>query len=509
MDVLNEVASGRRPAGVRWWWLWLAVIALSCLPAIVPAILPLTDIGGHLGRFTVQLDAGRTPTLAAWYSFEWHLIPNLGVDLLVQLLGPWLGIEPVVRLAVILTLALTTTGILLLSSQVHGRITAGAILALPLACGMTFHFGFINFNLSLGLALCASWLWLRSEEWPTALRWLCFAAIASVLWVCHLAGWAIFCVIAGSRELTRRLRTDHIVRALSTTALAMSCVLVPLVAGWLLGPHDGQQGATGLFFAWPIKLLGLVRVLRDRWLWFDLATVGIMLAFIAAMWASRKTVIDRSMALASAIMLVAVILIPYQALGSQFADLRLVPVLLILALLATRPGAGFPRELNLALLGCAAILSIGRLAYNTWSVWERGQRELQYLAVLDAIPRNAQLLTFVTSTCDAGKRWEQDWRRHLPGYALHRRGAFANDQWQIPGGQLIRVHNYAVKPYMADPSEWVPVTKCGKTDGIVRIARRVPPAVGHIWVIWDGPPRELANWTIVRRSGESVLYRRK
>ena len=62
--------------------------AVAAIPAMLTPVLPLIDLGGHVARYVVQLDAGRSPVLAHWYSFEWGLLPNLGVDLLVQLLAP-------------------------------------------------------------------------------------------------------------------------------------------------------------------------------------------------------------------------------------------------------------------------------------------------------------------------------------------------------------------------------------------------------------------------------------
>ena len=83
--------------GHRPWWEHRAVLALLILlsgaPLWWPAFPPLTDLLGHMGRYAVQLDAGNSSALSQFYAFDWHWIGNLGVDVLIQLLGPWLGVE--------------------------------------------------------------------------------------------------------------------------------------------------------------------------------------------------------------------------------------------------------------------------------------------------------------------------------------------------------------------------------------------------------------------------------
>ena len=87
------------------WWtkpaLLIAVIVLAGAPLWWPAIPPLTDLLGHMGRYAVQLDGGHSADLARWYHFEWRWLGNLGVDLLVHLLGPVLGVEAATKLVVI------------------------------------------------------------------------------------------------------------------------------------------------------------------------------------------------------------------------------------------------------------------------------------------------------------------------------------------------------------------------------------------------------------------------
>ena len=64
---------------------------LVCVPLLWPAVPPLTDVPGHIGRYRVML-VGSTLPLSQWYHFHWRLIGNLGVDLIVAALAPGLGL---------------------------------------------------------------------------------------------------------------------------------------------------------------------------------------------------------------------------------------------------------------------------------------------------------------------------------------------------------------------------------------------------------------------------------
>lgn len=488
--------------------LWIGLAALAAVVPILSAPIPLTDLPGHMARYVVQIDGGRTPQLAEWYSFDWHLVPNLGVDLLIAVLGPLFGVETVTRFAVALSAGLAALGIMLTARAIHGRVTIGAVAALPLIFGFTFHYGFLNYNLALGLALCLVAVWIACEDRRSALRWGLFAALSSVLWTCHLVGWGIFCIVVGSRELLRQTAARGLLRGAVATAAIVSCLLVPLVLGHVFGPDGGERGASSGWFLFPRKLMGLLLALRDRWQAYDLAMVAVLLAVIGLLWLSRRTVIDRGMALATGILLATIVLLPHKALGSEFADIRLIPAMLIIALLAARTGPSFPGEAARVLFLAVLALTTVRLATNGYSLWDRSRTAQAELSVLDAVPRGAQLVTFHILPCGE-KAWPLDWRGHLGAYALVRRGAFANDQWQIPGAQLLRIHNPAAQPFMTDASQMQTARPCGpRFQGMEWVAQAVPPAVGHMWLLWSGPPFALPGWKAVERQGASVIYER-
>ena len=117
--------TGRRAAAAL-------VVALAAVPLVYPPIPPLVDLFGHMGRYRVQLDIGRSPWLHLYYGFHWAAIGNLGVDLLVMPLGRLIGLEPAVKLIVMAIPPLTVFGFLWVAREVHGRVPPTALFALPL-----------------------------------------------------------------------------------------------------------------------------------------------------------------------------------------------------------------------------------------------------------------------------------------------------------------------------------------------------------------------------------------
>lgn len=491
-------------------WLLLLVCIGGVLPVALTGMPLLVDLGGHLGRFAVQTDGGASPILRQWYSFHWGLIPNLGTDLLVQVLTPRLGLEPALRLVVTAIPGLQIAGWLLLARAVHGRVPPTTLFALPLAYGYPYQFGFLNFTLGMAMGTILLALWVRLERGDRQrLRWLLFVPLSCILWMTHLVGWAVFAIMAGGQEFAGwRRRGSGWLGATVEAGLALSCLLAPWLVSAVFGGTHGH-GATTQWFDIRDKLSYLIMPLRDRWAVWDIASALVLLGVIGGCWRSRWVVFDRGLLLGVLVLAGLYSVMPGRLIGSAYADMRLIPAMLALTLVAARPGP-LASERAVGWLAVAGLAFAGaRLGGNAVSLALFDRAKEADLAALDSVPVGSELVSLTTETCDPGLTpWQRERRFHLAGYAIARRQAFSNDQWVIPGGQLIQVHNPAAGGFATDPSEIAHDPACLHHPGLEAVVARIPGTMKLLWVLDDGRARAFAGWHPVRFTPGSVLYRR-
>ena len=479
--------------------------ALAALPAILAPVLPLTDLGGHVARYTVQLDAGRSEVLRNWYSFEWGLLPNLGVDLLVQLLAPLMGLEPAVHLIVGSIPPLTVSGMLLLSRAAHGRIGVNALYALPLAISLPYLYGFANFTLSLALAFHAMALWIALEQRPL-LRTALFVPIGFALWVCHLVGWAVFSLVAGTTALAANWRAG---KGLFSTVIATGWMTAPLLLGPIIGALQRREGGDAVALLAnndaPRKIVWMIMAMADRWLVWDAVGAGVIAFVLYISLRTRGFKVHAGVMLAALALLLLYLLMPDTIMGSRFADMRLGPVILALFVLASAPGPLVDPRLTRWLLIGGLVFCGARLATNAASMAMAGQQFAETLTAIEAAPRGVNLVSLYVDEC-AG--WNTDRRRHIMGYGLARRHLFDNGQWQLQSGQLIAIHNTRLAPFDRDPSTITFMKPCGESPALPDVVAAVPRAARFLWVIRVDPATRFPGWEPLRKTADSVLYRR-
>jgi hypothetical protein len=500
----------------------VALILLSALPLFWPDVPPLVDMPGHMGRYRVQLDLATSPALQQFYTFDWRLIGNLGVDLLVELLGPLLGLELAVKLIVVTVPALTVAGMLWVAHEVHGRIPPTTLFALPFAYNFPFVFGFVNFALAVGLVFLAFALWLRlARKDKLALRAILFVPISVLLWVVHAFGWGMLGLLAFSAELVRQYdhrragfspRWSGCVPAFVTAGVhaGIQCLsLVPPVALMLLWRSEAA-GRTTDWFNWERKWEWVTQALRDRWELFDYASMGLVAFLILAAFAVPKVTYSRNL-LASTLFLIAVfILLPRVVFGSAYADMRLAPYLFAIALVAIR----FPPDVSRRLVMIVGVAGLAffliRTAATTTSMWRYDQAYDRELAALDHVPHGAAMVSFVGRPCT--EPWAMSRLLHLPAMAMVRREAFSNDQWTMAGAQLLQVKYQPGWPFIRDASQVVTLRRCrNEVWRTIDTALATFPRHGfdYVWLI-DPPPYDPALTRGLRpiwRDGTSVLYR--
>jgi hypothetical protein len=510
----QPAATARTAEEARSWWETPPVLALvvlaTMLPLLYPPIPPLVDLFGHMGRYRVALDLAQSPWLQQYYNYHWALIGNLGVDVLVLLLAPLVGLEPAVKLIVLAIPPLTAIGFLWVAREVHGRIPPTAFFALPFIYGFPFLFGFVNFALSVALAFLAFGLWLRLGRLErTGLRSWLFVPISLIVFFTHTFGWGLLglmCFSADAVRLHDRGRSWW--RAGLEAALHTSVMALPILV-MLAWRSETHGGSTSGWFEWKLKWRWIYSALRDRWQLFDVASLVVAgLVFLYAL-VSRKLTLSRNLAFSAIVLAACFAILPRIIFGSAYADMRLVPYLMAVALLAIR-FRGAPDRTTAQVLAVLGLLFFAtRTAANTVSLAWAANDQTAKLKAIDVMPTGARVITLTGMPCS--DYWPLLRNSHIGAMVIVRRDGFSNDQWLLEGVNLLDLKYRSAGYFAADPSQLVRPDGCRD-----RLHRTISGSLSalprrdfdYVWLVDVPPydPRHVAGMNPVWRGPGSILY---
>lgn len=489
------------------WWQRGSMVSVAAVAATIPLwsvqLPPLIDLLGHIGRYHIQLNIADNPALAANWDFHWHWLGNLGGDLLMEPLGRLFGVEQGGNILAAIILVVMISGMARLAQAAHGTVSATAWAAFPFTMAYPWHYGLVNYWLAVGLAFHATaWVWPMA---PTRRRMVLIGVLSLLLWTAHIYGWAVFAVLIGARALAQVTRRTWFYLPLQVWTLA-----TPLVPMLLLG--YGARGARETYgwFMWTRKLDALRWTMRDQWEALDVATLAAAILLIGWGIGSRFVRFDRGLGLASVILLLAVMIVPFQLLGSAFADGRLWPVVFVAAILAMCPTDDAPRLLPAVVAtGAAAIFAV-RIVATTIGFQGYDEDYQRHLRALDRVARGSKIAVFVEFPCKVS--WRRPRLDHLDSLAIVRRDAFTNGQWDVPGAQLLTPLGAVGTRFNADPSQLVRRPDC-PADLRPVLARKIAALprdrFDYVWAIGFDPatlPR-YAGLTPLFEDERTILYR--
>jgi hypothetical protein len=168
---------------------------------------------------------------------------------------------------------------------------------------------------------------------------------------------------------------------------------------------------------------------------------------------SRKLTLSRNLAFSAIVLAIGFAVIPRIVFGSAYADMRLVPYLMAVGLLAIR-FRGAPDRRTAQVLAVLGLLFFGtRTAANTISLGIAGADQRAKMHAIDQMPRGARVLSLVGMTCS--EYWPLLRDGHLGAMVIVRREGFSNDQWLLEGVNLLDLKYRAAGYYAADPSQLV------------------------------------------------------
>ncbi|HXG80637.1 MAG TPA: hypothetical protein VNJ05_02435, partial [Sphingomicrobium sp.] len=398
-------------------------------------------------------------------------------------------------------------GMLWVAREVHNRLPPTVAFALPLAFGHPFMFGFVNFALSMALALLAFGLWLRLGRLDkTRLRAVIFVPISFIVFFAHTFGWGMLGLLCFSAEAVRQHdRGVSWWKAPFRAAFHAAALALPIVLIYLWR-SDATGGLTKRWFDWDYKWEYLLRMFRDRWEAFDIASAAIVLAVPVFALVHPRLTLSRNLAFSGLVLAASYVLLPRIVFGSAYADMRLVPFAAAIFVLAVR----FKQETRFPLATWLALAAVGfmlvRLAGTTASMAIAANRQTEQLKALDYVLMGSRVAVLVWDKCE---QWPLRRSDHLGALATVRREAYTNDHWPMAGSTLMKVRYPSAGWFQRDPSQIVRDPGCRHEGWSIRAALNNLPrgAFDYLWLIDMRPiPREWVDgWQPIWAGEGSIL----
>ncbi len=220
------------------WRRLLAISALILVPCFWHREIVASDLGSHLyNAWLAQLIRhGQAPGL--WLS---HQHTNVLFDYLLSGFGSVFGLRAGEKIAVSIAVLIFFWGIFALVSAATRRAPWILVPCIALfTYGWTFHLGFFNYYLSLGLAFFSLAIFWRGKGW----EWLVGAAIALVALVAHPLGFAWLLAAAAYVAITEMAPRPRYQLLLFAAGAALLAVLHQYLWG-----HFNVYAGTGPWYA--------------------------------------------------------------------------------------------------------------------------------------------------------------------------------------------------------------------------------------------------------------------
>jgi hypothetical protein len=488
----------------------VAAILVLASPALLVRYLPMTDLPQHFAVVSI-LKNFDDPTYGFAEYFELavgrtlYLLPYFIVTVLAKIWPAEFAMRCLVFLGLI-----TYPLALLVTLRSRGRPALLALLALPLMYNATVFWGFVHFNLAVGLSFFAMALFSRSRLTllgDLALTLLCALIAATHLYgLLLLFGYAFFWLLFHSpRELLTSRRRELMRRLLP---------LLPGVIGaaaWVDFTRNARGVDVTRYPAFKERLVGFENgVLGGYQDWsetFVLAGFGLVFIFLAfrslpftfGRW-SRLPGRDRAVYLFILLNLVLYLTLPLHIPTAKCIHFRHAVLAFLLIPLVTP--ADVYRRWSIVSRTLLTLLALGTIG-NTWIHLLLFDHESEsFQSVLSKIPNNPKLLSLTFEyNGDIGQTFPY---LHYSAYVQAKKGGYISASFATFFSlSPVREKKEAHIPPTPDVFEWRPELYDYEKFGyyydhvLVRIQPDRPP------------PADEFRYDLVYTTGPWRLYRKK
>ena len=410
----TQAAPSQRPAALA----LFAGVAALVVPVVLVAMPPLLDYPNHLARLWLLAGGADIPPVASMYGVDWgHAWTNIGMDLAAAALGRPGQVWALGKLLLALALVLPTLGAALLNRTLFGRFHWWQAPFALLAWNTTLVAGFINFHISLGLALlgaAADPALARAGRLP---RILARAAIAALILVVHPIPLVAYAACLGGMALGAGLHPLDPVRRLGRAVAAVLPTFLPVLVVVLFAPSlPGAEDSTPAtdwsgFFNIFHKRDTLFSAFWTYELRIDIAVPLIFIALLGwSLWHGRVRA-HAGLLLAAICAGALSLVLPDKVAGGYWIDHRFPIIAALMGAAALHPSLDLaPRaaaRLALVLLATVAF----RTAWIGW-IWQRREADLAAVErLLGRVPAGSAILPIEHTP--RMPTWEAPWGRYI------------------------------------------------------------------------------------------------
>ncbi|MDR3533863.1 MAG: hypothetical protein P4L90_25280 [Rhodopila sp.] len=380
-------------SGWIWWAAFGAVVLLLLWPLTVVDVPPILDYPNHLARLYVLAHPDDS-VLARFYEQQWSIVPNLAIDVLAPPLLRLLPVHVAGRIVIGVTLLLPVIGCVVYSRAVFGRRTLWPLGAALIAYNAVFILGFLNFQITLGLALLLAAGWHAwSHRWP-GIAALAGAVGATGLFFSHIFGLAFFAVLCAADELAglrsaRRSGTPLLPHAAHRGVMLAAVFCVPTIL-YLRAPL-GLTGGGLAWRPWVGKLYVAFSPFAHYRLDVTFLTAGAVLTAIVLLVPRGRLRAGPATATAMIVLSLSYVVLPAVTPEAAFIDTR-IPIMVALLMFAGLAPIAVPRTLGAVVATILALALILR-AEATTAVWRQQTHDVTALrSVIGPVEPGAKVL---------------------------------------------------------------------------------------------------------------------
>jgi hypothetical protein len=333
-----HTAQGIFATSLAWWISFATILAVLIVPLFLTDMPPLLDYPNHLARVFVLANVGEDPVLSRMYAPHWSLIPNLAFDVLGLLLLQIFPLHIAGRVLIGLAVLLPVAGFVF-----YARTVSGVRSYWPLGAGLLGYnalllLGFLNLQISLGLAFIAAAIWRSGRD-----RWhresvLVVAVLAIAIFFSHIIGLVFLGILLCADEAADA-RVWRDARSLCQRFSRLAIVFLTPAILYLSSGLATDDTATG-WVGWTGKLAILLHLFFNYDWRLDIATAAVVIAVLYAGLVVRAGTVSRPAGIAFLIAMLLFVVTPRSFKGGSYFDYRFLLLAMFLLFACFLPKRG-------------------------------------------------------------------------------------------------------------------------------------------------------------------------